>query len=158
MPGGRTTGCRMPGLGFVKRCAEQPETVMERLLKWLHRYVSPVFLMLLVASFILWYIAKLSYTYITEQTVRVNISDQTIEVPCVVEGVGTNLFGYRVYVNKTLRIPIEELRTTPSTEPGHEDRLVIDPQSLQKALSTRFSDIRIISVGEIPELEKPTKP
>ena len=39
----------------------------------MHRYVSPVFLALLVASFILWYIAKLSYTYTTEQTVRVSV-------------------------------------------------------------------------------------
>ena len=28
---------------------------------WLRRYISPVFLALLVASFILWYIAKLNY-------------------------------------------------------------------------------------------------
>ena len=34
--------------------------IMENWLKWMHRYVSPVFLALLVASFILWYIAKLS--------------------------------------------------------------------------------------------------
>ena len=33
---------------------------------WLRRYISPVFLALLVASFILWYIAKLNYTYTTE--------------------------------------------------------------------------------------------
>ena len=46
---------------------------MENLLKWMHRYVSPVFLALLVASFILWYIAKLSYTYTAEQTVKVSV-------------------------------------------------------------------------------------
>ena len=47
----------------------------------MHRYVSPVFLALLVASFILWYIAKLSYTYTTEQTVRVSVDGQPFEVP-----------------------------------------------------------------------------
>ena len=46
----------------------------------MHRYVSPVFLALLVASFILWYIAKLSYTYTTEQTVRVSVDGQPFEV------------------------------------------------------------------------------
>ena len=50
----------------------------------MHRYVSPVFLALLVASFILWYIAKLSYTYTTEQTVRVSVDGQPFEVTCVV--------------------------------------------------------------------------
>ena len=80
--------------------------IMENLLKWVHRYVSPVFLALLVASFILWYIAKLSYTYTTDQTVRVDVDGVPFEVTCVVEGVGTNLFGYRVYMNKTLHIPL----------------------------------------------------
>ncbi len=78
---------------------------MENFLHWIRRYVSPVFLALLVASFILWYLAKLSYTYTTEQTIRVNIDGQPIEVACVVEGLGTNLFGYRVYSSKRLRIP-----------------------------------------------------
>ena len=79
---------------------------MENLLHGMRRYVSPVFLALLVASFILWYIAKLSYTYTTEQTVRVSVDGQPFEVTCVVEGIGTNLFGYRVYMNKRLRIPL----------------------------------------------------
>lgn len=128
---------------------------MENLLHTMRRYVSPVFLALLVASFILWYIAKLSYTYTTEQHVRLSIDGQRIEVTCVVEGVGTNLFGYRVYMNKTLRIPLDEIKVQRSREEGHENKYVIDPQSLQKALSTRFSDIKIISVGEIPEIDIP---
>ncbi len=101
----------------------------------MHRYVSPVFLALLVASFILWYIAKLSYTYTTEQVVRVSVDGQPFEVTCVVEGVGTNLFGYRVYMNKTLRIPLSELKYKRSREEGHEGKVVIDPQSLQSAIS-----------------------
>ena len=128
---------------------------MEHLLQWLRRYVSPVFLALLVASFILWYIAKLSYTYTTEQTVRLSIDGQRIEVTCVVEGLGTNLFGYRVYMNKTLRIPLSELKTQRSHETGHEGKLIIDPQSLQNALAPRFSDIKIISIGDIPEIDIP---
>lgn len=130
---------------------------MENLLHTMRRYVSPVFLALLVASFILWYIAKLSYTYTTEQQVRLNIDGQRIEVTCVVEGVGTNLFGYRVYMNKTLRIPLDEIKVERSREEGHENKYVIEPQSLQKALSTRFSDIKIISVGDIPEIDIPQK-
>ena len=62
----------------------------------------------------------------------------------MVEGVGTNLFGYRVYMNKTLRIPLSDLKTKRSHEEGHEGKLIIDPQSLQNALAPRFSDIKII--------------
>ncbi|WP_300722297.1 hypothetical protein [uncultured Alistipes sp.] len=126
-------------------------------LRKLRRYVSPVFLALLVASFILWYLAKLSYTYTTEQTIRLSIDGQPVEISCVVEGLGTNLFGYRVYMNKTLRIPLAELQTTPSEEEGHEGKLVIDPQSLQHAISVRFSDIKVISVNSIPEIDAPEK-
>ena len=107
------------------------QRTLDNLLKWMHRYVSPVFLALLVASFILWYIAKLSYTYTTEQVVRVSVDGEPFEVTCVVEGVGTNLFGYRVYMNKTLRIPLSELKYKRSREEGHEGKVVIDPQSLQ---------------------------
>ena len=130
---------------------------MENLLKWMRRYVSPVFLALLVASFILWYLAKLTYMYTTEQTIRLSIDGQPVEITCVVEGVGTNLFGYRVYMNKTLRIPLAELKTRRATGEGHEGKLVIDPQSLQHAISVRFSDIKLISIGAIPEIDDPVK-
>lgn len=131
---------------------------MENLWKWMHRYVSPVFLALLIASFILWYIAKLSYTYTTEQTVRINVDGEPLEVACVVEGVGTNLFGYRVYMNKTLRIPLSELKYKRSHEEGHEGKLILDSQSLQSAISVRFSDIKVISIGTVPEIDKPEQP
>ena len=48
---------------------------------WLRRYVSPVFLALLVASFILWYIAKLNYTYTTEQPFTVNVDASVSKFP-----------------------------------------------------------------------------
>ncbi len=128
---------------------------MENFLKKLRRYISPVFLALLIASFVLWYIAKLNYTYTTDQVVKIDVDGQQFEVTCVVEGVGTNLFGYRVYARKTLRIPLTDLRYRRSREEGHEGRLVIDPQSLQNAISVKFSDIKVISIQSVPEIEMP---
>lgn len=128
---------------------------MDSLLKWMHRYVSPVFLALLVASFILWYIAKLSYTYTTDQVVRLDVDGQQFEVTCVVEGVGTNLFGYRVYMNKTLHVPLSDLKYMRSREEGHENKIIIDPQSLQNVISVKFSDIKVVSVRAIPEIDYP---
>ena len=89
---------------------------------------------------------------------RVDVDGQTFDVTCTVEGVGTNLFGYRVYMRKKSRVPLSELKYEPSREEGHEGKIIIDPQSLQKALSTRFSDIKIVSLGEIPEIETPEEP
>ena len=60
--------------------------------------------------------------------------------------------------NKTLRIPLAELKTKRSYEEGHEGKLIIDPQSLQNALAPRFSDIKIISIGDIPEIDVPRNP
>ena len=128
---------------------------MNRFFEWTHRYVSPVFLALLVASFILWYIAKLNYTYTTEQVVRLDVDGQRFEVTCVVEGIGTNLFAYRVYMNKVLRIPLTELKFKRSREEGHEGKVVIDPQSLQNAITVQFRDIKIVSIGAVPEIDYP---
>lgn len=124
-------------------------------MKWVRRYVSPVYMVLLLASFILWYIAKLNYTYTTEQVIRVNVAGEQIPVTCVVEGVGTNLFGYRVYNDRVLRIPLSELRTSCSAEEESFGKLIIDPQSLQNAISVRCTDIKIISVSSVPMLNNP---
>ena len=75
----------------------------------------------------------------------------------MVEGVGTNLFGYRVYMNKTLHIPLSDLRYTRSQEEGHEGKLVLDPQSLQSAISLKFSDIKVVSIRSVPEIDDPRK-
>lgn len=132
--------------------------LMEKWLKGLRHYISPAFLVLLVASFILWYISKLSYTYVTEQQMHLVIDEQPVEVVCVVEGLGTNLFANRFHADRTLRIPLEELRFEPSHEAGHEGKLRIDPFSLQQAITLRCSDIKIISVGAIPEIDQPSEP
>ena len=131
--------------------------------RWTHRYISPVFIALFCASFILWYILKLGNVYTTDYSVLVNIEGETLRVPCVVEGVGTNLFGYRVYMHKELKIPLTDLKykveQTYDEETGEPlDKVyVFDRQSMQSAISVRFSDIKVISVGDIPTLPVPEK-
>ncbi len=145
------------------------------------QYISPVFIILLVASFVLWYFAKLSYTYTTEFDVKVNVDGERFTVPCVVEGKGTNLFGYSVYTSRRVSIPLEELKyevveknvavesdtvkpiegidsvKVVKVEPQIVRKVHIDPISLRGAISVRFSDIKIISVGNIPEIDIPEK-
>ncbi len=117
------------------------------LLKWLRHYISPAFVVMLTASFILWYIAKLSYTYTTDLNIDVKIGTTKLGVVCVVEGVGTNLFGYRLYKGGKVSIPLSELKYQRFV--GTND-IAIDPQSLQNALSVRYSDIKVVSVGSVP--------
>ncbi|MDE5707970.1 MAG: hypothetical protein K2L09_01595 [Alistipes sp.] len=128
---------------------------MSKLIKQMQRYISPVFLALLAASFVLWYLAKLNYTYITRQEVKVEVDGVPFEVTCVVQGVGTNLFGYRVYMNKTLRIPLSSLKYRVSREAGHEDKLILDSKSLQSAIAVHLSDIKVISIDGVPEIDIP---
>ncbi len=109
----------------------------------LRKLISPIFIMMLAASFVLWYIAKLSYTYTTELNVRIDIEEQILDTHCVIEGVGTNLFGYKIRGRKRIKVPISELRY----EVDMKDSVVnINRTSLNNAISVRFSDIKIISI------------
>ena len=129
----------------------------DAILGWLKRYVSPVFLVMLVASFILWYISKLTYTYTSEYTVSINTDGEKYKVTCIFEGVGNNLVGYHTNLGKSVRIPLSELKYKRSREEGHEGMILIDPHSLQQAIAVRFSDVKVVSVGTIPEIQMPEK-
>ncbi len=116
------------------------------------RFVSPLFLVTLLASFTLWYVTKLHYTYTTEFEVEVQIEDQNFRTMCVVEGVGTNLLGYHIYKGSSMRIPLDELsyRTISRDKKKY---LSIDKSSLSNAISVRYSDIKLISVGNHHEVQ-----
>ena len=127
----------------------------------LKHYVSPVFIVLFVASFTLWYIAKLNYNYTTDLDVKIRIGNQRFEVSCVVEGKGTNLFGYVISTHR-LNIPLSELEYTVMREvtqigaaPSDRVRLHIKSESLKNAISVRLSDINIRSIGDVPDIEAP---
>ncbi len=122
------------------------------LLRWLRHYISPAFFVMLTASFVLWYIAKLGYSYTTDLDVNVKIGSAKFEVNCVIEGVGTNLFGYRLYKGGKVSIPLSELKYQRSMEGEDFGSIIIEPQSLQNALSVRYSDIKVVSIGSIPPL------
>ncbi len=122
------------------------------LLKWIRHYISPAFLVMLTASFVLWYIAKLSYTYTTDLNINVRVANVKFEVTCVVEGVGTNLFGYRLYKGGKVSIPLSELNYQSATDEDNTEIIIINPQSLQNALSVRYSDIKVISISPLKPL------
>ena len=132
-------------------------------LQRLRKYISPVFLALLAVSFTLWYISKLNYTYTTDFNIKVKVEGERINVPCVVEGKGTNLFGYGFYQSRRANIPLSELQhevveVPVFTAEGVVDTLTkaykvrISPVSMQDALSVRFSDLKIVSVGNFDDI------
>lgn len=128
--------------------------------RWLKSYISPAFILLFCASFVFWYILKLGNTYTTEYSILVNIDGQTIRIPSVVEGVGTNLLGYRNYTHKEIKLRLSDLKyrteSVVDEQTGETNMCyVLDPQSVQNAISVRFSDIKIVSLGDIPHLPMP---
>ena len=128
---------------------------MNKFLEWSKRSISPAFIAMFVASFVLWYITKLNYNYTTDYNVRLNIGGEKVEVPCVIEGKGTNLFNYKFQLSKRLRIPLEELSYKAVEDDFGEVFLQIDPKSLQNAISVRVSDIKVVSFGDVPMLSLP---
>ena len=146
---------------------------MKRLLEFLkvgvqkvRNYISPVFLVLLGVSFTLWYISKLNYTYTTDFNIKVKVDGQRIVVPCVVEGKGTTLFGYGFYTPRRANIPLSELNYDIVQVPVVDDNGVVDtlakdykvrisPLSMQDAISVRFSDLKIISLGDFDDISLP---
>ena len=128
---------------------------MNKFLEWGKKSISPAFIAMFVASFVLWYITKLNYNYTTDYNVRLNIGGEKIEVPCVIEGKGTNLFNYKFQLSKRLRIPLEELSYQTVSDDFGEVFLQIDPKSLQNAISVRVSDIKVVSLGDVPMLSIP---
>ena len=76
---------------------------------WLKRYVSPAFVVLFCASFVLWYVLKLGDTYVAEYNLNVEVSGYEVEVPCTVTAKGTDLLEVRRYQHRSLVIPLEDL-------------------------------------------------
>ncbi len=113
-------------------------------------FMSPMFLVMLFASFVFWYLSKLDYTYTTDLEVPVIVDDEEQIVMCVVEGEGVNLF-HRIYSRKRLRIPLTELKHAYMPTEHGDSVVVVEPESMQAAIASRLSDIKVLSVRDIPE-------
>ena len=60
--------------------------MIKELYKQLRSYVSPTYVAMLFAAFVLWYIAKLGDTYTTDHEVVVVVDGERLNVDCVIRG------------------------------------------------------------------------
>ena len=131
---------------------------MKTLFRRLGSYISPVYVTMLVAAFILWYVTKLGETYTTDEHVTVVIDGQEYEVDCTIRGKGTNLINYTMSSKRSsFNIPSTEL-SFDKEEVDHEAAVIkhhVSSVSLQQALAARMVDIDIITVGVAPTLVTP---
>lgn len=120
---------------------------------WSHlrKYVSVPFVVMMLLSSVLWYAKKLGHTYQTEVPIMVDVAGRQFEVNCIVEGQGTRLFARQHYRSRPVELRWSDLDVSPSAR--NDGWVVISPYSLQNAISSRNTDIKILSVGPIPEIE-----
>ncbi len=117
---------------------------------FLRNSVSPVFVLLLFASFVLWYIAKLDYDYTTNIPVRDNLDGYKFKVECTAEGRGSALFAHRFNMVDKTRLTFTRVLHAPLATDSCE--IVLSPSSLMNAIATTYPDIRILSIGIIPNI------
>lgn len=124
------------------------EEIKVKLLKVVRNYTSSMFLLCLVISVVLWYSIKLGNVYTTTIPVKVNLDGEKFRVECQIEGIGYDL-GSLKYFGQRLQIPLSDLEkiTTDSS-------YIIDPISLQSAISVRNKGLKFVSIGKIPEIIK----
>ncbi|MBR2932387.1 MAG: hypothetical protein IKC30_06605 [Rikenellaceae bacterium] len=112
--------------------------------------VSPIFMLLLFASFVLWYITKLDYNYTTYIPVRVNLDGYKFKVECTAEGRGSDLMAHRFHMVDRTKLTFSRVTHAPMVTDSCE--IVLSPSSLMNAIATTYPDIRILSIGIVPNI------
>lgn len=119
--------------------------------EWVKRNVSPAFLVMLFLSLTLWYLTKLGHTYTATVPMTVQIEETKVPIECVAEGTGYKIVRYRFTKRKPLQIKRNRVHISPS--PKSKGSYIIDPLSLQNAISSEVKGLSIISVGDLPEIK-----
>ena len=128
--------------------------MIKELYKQLRSYVSPTYVAMLFAAFVLWYIAKLGDTYTTDHEVVVVVDGERLNVDCVIRGKGTNLIGYTLFSQSDeFEIPSTELTFDMDSVDEEGRRLHhISTVSMQQALAARMTGVDIVSVGALTSI------
>ena len=111
---------------------------------WLRSCISPVYIVMLIAAFILWFSTKLGHTYTTDHDVTVIIDGESYDVNCKIKGKGTALIYYTISSKRScFTIPLSDLTIDPTS--GH-----VTAESMKQALIQRMSNIEVEAVGSVP--------
>ena len=77
------------------------------------RKVTPLFLVMLGLSFVLWYVSKLQYSYTAEVPVVVSVEGDRHRVTCVVQGSGHNILSARYFKRKPVKLKRGDVELIP---------------------------------------------
>lgn len=128
---------------------------MERIKSFFRRiisYITPGYVAMVVAAFVLWYITKLGDNYTTDHDVVVVIEGKSYDVDCTIRGKGTNLISYTLSNrrNNFVVSPAELSFDKEVTDDNGRTYRHVTSVSLQQALNARMNDIDVIAVGAVP--------
>ena len=128
---------------------------MERIVVFFKRimsYITPGYVAMVVAAFILWYITKLGENYTTDHEVVVVIEGKSYDVDCTIRGKGTNLISHTLSRRgNDFIIPAQELSFDKEvTDDNGLTYRHVTNVSLQQALNARMNDVDVIAVGAVP--------
>ena len=128
--------------------------------KWVGSCISPVYIMMLVAAFVLWFITKLGDTYVTDHNVIVVIDDVEYAVACKIHGKGTDLIHYTLSTKRSsFVIPITELtQDKPIVDNEGNCYVHITAESLKYALAERMHNVDVVAVGSVPVIMQESAP
>ena len=124
----------------------------DRAKKVLQQALSPAFLIILMGSFLLWYMTKLSYEYNNvEMPLNVRIDGQRYRVTAVVNARGSVLMAQKLSLKGKINLKMDELTVRKSKDdPG---ALTITPASLQRAIDAKTSDIKVTQIIDAPDFK-----
>lgn len=119
---------------------------------WLRRWISPVYVAMVIAAFILWFITKLGGTYTTEHDVTVVIDNVEYNVVCTIKGKGVDLVHYTLSSDRSrFEIPISDLTQDKPMNDNNGNIVVhVTAESMKIALAQRMNNIEVVSVGSVP--------
>jgi hypothetical protein len=133
--------------GFFKKLNINRESIS----KLLKHTVSPVFLVLLLSSFVLWYTTKLGKDYDIEMPLNVRIDGQRYRVTAQVQGKGSTIMAQRLSLKSKISIKLTDLKVRKSAE--NPNALIITPSSLVKAIGSKTNDLKVVQIIEMPDFQ-----
>jgi hypothetical protein len=119
---------------------------------WLRSCISPGYVAMFIAAFVLWFITKLGDEYTTDHQVTVIIDNVEYDVDCKIHGKGTDLIYYTLSSKRScFTIPLSDLTLEkPMVDNNGHSVEHVTAESMKQALVQRMNNISVVSVGSVP--------
>lgn len=135
--------------------------IFRKVRRALNQFASTRIIIITILSFSMWLMVKLKNTYTTDINLLLTIENHKYELTCVFEGDGMKLLRYSI-IPPEMTISLDEVQHR--TVKVYDDdakahgksalvrKIRVSHKSLVDAVNIKFSDIKVVSVSEMPDL------